>query len=74
MEGNASVRIRSWRAVLQVTFDRASKVGELAADLMVTAGLKFYLYEPVSVSLAYLSVVELCKFGILACSARTAYI
>lgn len=66
MERDAAVRVRARRTVFEVTLDRAAEVGELAADLMVTAGKKFHLHEPIAVRLADLLIVKLGKFGILA--------
>jgi hypothetical protein len=46
VEGDAYVRIRSWRAVLLVAFDRTAKVGKLAADLMMASCKEVHLDEP----------------------------
>lgn len=74
MQTDASVWIRARRAILEVAFDRAAEIGQLAADLMVAAGEKFDFHKPISVSPADLLIIEFCKFGILSCSSRAAYI
>jgi hypothetical protein len=74
MKRDTAVRIRARRSVFQIPLDRAAEIRELAADLMVTAGKKFHLYKPISVSLSYLSVIQFSQFGILAGCSRAAYI
>lgn len=49
MERNSAIRVGTWGAIFQITLDWSSKVGQLAAYLMMTASQKFDFYEGVSV-------------------------
>ena len=54
MQTDTSIRIGTWRTILQITFNRASHLCQLATNLMMTSGLKVDLKQEV-ISSALLS-------------------
>ena len=58
MQANAPVGIAARRAVLQVSLNRATHLGQLATDLMVTAGFEVYFQKEITFRTADKLIVE----------------
>ena len=66
VEGNASVRVGTRRAIFEVTLYRAAHIGKLASYLMVAACKQLYFKQEIPLCLTYIFIYELCQFGIFA--------
>ena len=66
VEGDAAVRVGARRSVLEVALDGAADVGQLAADLVVTAGEEFHLDQVIALRTLEIRVLELRFLGLAA--------
>ena len=58
MQANAPVGVAARRTVLQVSLDRATHLGQLAADLMVAAGFEVYFQKEITFRTSDKLIVE----------------
>ena len=66
VERNAAVRVGTGRSVLEVAFDGAADVGELAADLVMAAGKQLNLDEMITLGAFQIAVFEFRFLGFAA--------
>ena len=64
MQADAAVRIRTGKTVFQVAFDRASHLGKLATDLVMTACLQVYSQQIIVVRAGNHFIMQDCFLGI----------
>ena len=60
MQTDTSIRIGTWRTILQITFNRASHLCQLATNLMMTSGLKVDLKQEVIIRTADKLIAQNC--------------
>ena len=71
MERDGAVGVAALGTIFEVALDGASDVGQLAANLMVTPGVKVDVEEVITArGDRYLAVFEACQLGIGSCGAE----
>ena len=58
MQTDTSIGIRTWGTILQITFDRASHLCQLATNLMMTSRLQINFQQMIVLRMTYQFITE----------------